>query len=167
MPFPSEFARGGLSLDDALDDMVRIARRCERAARTFETEPLATMREHLNAAINEVGKAWSGSFIGYHANIYLEGLRPGRPGEHFDSEWGGVGTFSNRTQGPWAEYSHEVVQQEILRRAGVTDDSLFGQAAEAAGKVFEECRRQNSFRPLMHCSPHMTTLCCEMCTENR
>jgi predicted nucleotide-binding protein len=100
------------------------------------------MRDRLTTAINDVSKAWSGSFIGYHANIYIEGLRPRMPGEHFDSEWGGVGAHVSRTQGPWAEYSYEGVQEEILRRAGITDLAPMGQPAEAAGRVFEECKAE-------------------------
>jgi predicted nucleotide-binding protein len=136
--------QGDSSVDDTLDDMVRIARRCERAARAFDTDPLPAMRDRLNVAINEVSKAWSGSFIGYHANIYIQELRPRRPGEHFDSEWGGVGSHVSlsRTRGPWAEYSYEAVQDEILRRAGISDLSAMGHAAEAAGNVFDECKAE-------------------------
>jgi predicted nucleotide-binding protein len=96
----------------------------------------------LTTAINEVGKAWSGSFIGYHANCYIQGLRPRHPGEHFDSEWGGVGAHVSRTRGPWAEYSFEDVQQEVLRRAGIPDLAPMGEAAQAAGRVFDECKAE-------------------------
>jgi hypothetical protein len=39
-------------------------------------------------ACQEVGQAWSGSFIGYQATVYMRGLRPVRPGEYFSTEWG-------------------------------------------------------------------------------
>ena len=70
-------------MDDVLDDLVRAARRCERAARPFENGPLGEGIKRLRAACDEVGEAWSGSSIGYHAKIYAQGLRPRFPGEHF------------------------------------------------------------------------------------
>src|SRR5207245_1250095 len=65
---------------------------------------------------------------------------PKRPGEHFDSEWGGVGAHCSRTTGPWCEYSYEGVENEIMRRAGVSDLTPVNEAAERAGEAFEAAR---------------------------
>ena len=46
--------------------------------------PLAQLEE----AANTVGKAWSGSWLGYHAQVYYEDLQPPPPGAHFSQEWG-------------------------------------------------------------------------------
>ena len=78
----------------------------------------------LNALIDaqaSVGKAWSGSWIGYHSRIYYDGLMPPPPGANFSSEWGMDSLYGRGTSGDWAEYSFESVYQEIYRMAGDPD----------------------------------------------
>ena len=36
----------------------------------------------------EIAKAWSGSNMGYHSQVYYADLEVPPPGAHFDSEWG-------------------------------------------------------------------------------
>lgn len=76
-------------------------------------------------AASKVAKAWSGSSIGYHANIYYEGLKPPPPGAMFDSEWGLKGAISTGTRGDWRIYDPDEVESVILRLAGEVElDSL-------------------------------------------
>jgi predicted nucleotide-binding protein len=87
-------------------------------------------------ACGEVGKAWSGSFIGYQATVYIEGLRPARPGEYFDREWGPM-----RSHGDWAEYAFEGVKEEIERRAGVQDvGAIISEGVKGAQSAFDSAR---------------------------
>ncbi len=130
-------------MDDILDDLVRAARRCDRAARRLDRETvLDGLPVRLGEAIGEVGRAWSGSWIGYHSRVYVQGLRPRRPGESFDAEWGGSDGFSNSTSGDWAEYDVGAVRQAVLEAAEVSDDEwgeLSGIAKEV-GEVFDDVR---------------------------
>lgn len=118
-------------MDNLVDEMVRAARRSERAASFFNKDPTDGMIRRLSDACHEVGKAWSGSFIGYHAMVYIAGLRPVRPGEHFSSEWGPM-----RSNGDWAEYSYEGVKAEIESRAGVQDMQPINDAVSLASSAF-------------------------------
>jgi hypothetical protein len=129
-------------MDDVLDEVVRAARRSERAARAFENDPLKGLRGQIQEAINDVGRAWSGSWLGYQARVYIRGLRPRAPGEHFDSEWGRAGGFSSETSGDWAEYDQAAVINETLRRAGLTEEDLepIHRAADAARDAFNAAR---------------------------
>ncbi|WP_437992295.1 TIR domain-containing protein [Sorangium sp. So ce145] len=128
-------------MDDILDDLVRLARRCERAANTLDAEPIASMCARLRTAADSVGRAASGGWLGYHANIYIEDLRPKTARDYFDTEWGSEGAYSNQTQGgPWVIYEYEPLLEEIKRRAQVDDTSVIERTAEAVGEVFTECR---------------------------
>jgi predicted nucleotide-binding protein len=127
-------------VDNLIDDLVRGARRCDRAGKAFDKDPIKSIHTQLLEACHKVDEAWSGSWLGYHATIYLEGLRPRRPGEHFDSEWGGIGGPCSRSAGPWCEYSFEAVKAEIQRRAGVADPDPLNDTAEAVGDAFEAAR---------------------------
>jgi predicted nucleotide-binding protein len=128
-------------MDDILDDLVRLARRCERAANTLDAEPIASMCARLRTEADNVGRSASDGWLGYHANIYIQDLRPKTPGDYFDTEWGSEGRHRNRTQGgPWVVYEYDFVLDEIKRRAQVSDTSVIERAAEAVGEVFGDCR---------------------------
>jgi predicted nucleotide-binding protein len=128
-------------MDNIIDELVRAARRCERAAKAVKKEPLDGVRQRLMDACQEIGLGWSGSWLGYHAFVYLQGLRPARPGEHFDSEWGGVGAHCSRSVGSWCEYAFEAVKQEILRRANVIDLDAIAEVAKLAKDAFATARQ--------------------------
>lgn len=130
-------------MDDVLDDLVRVVRRCERAANTMDAEPIASMLTRLQTEATNVGQAASGGWLGYHANVYVEGLRPKEPGDYFDTEWGSQGAYGNQTQGgPWAIYDYDSVLREIKRRAQIPDTSIIEATAQAIGSVFDECRTE-------------------------
>jgi predicted nucleotide-binding protein len=129
--------------DDILDDLIRAARRCERAARAFEAEPIHSMVSRLLEASRSVGNAASSSWFGYLATIYLQGFRPARPGEYFDTEWGGGDPgLSETTGGPWCEYTYKEVADEILRRAQVPDLALLADAARSATEAFDSTKAE-------------------------
>ncbi|HEV8578684.1 MAG TPA: hypothetical protein VGX68_06330, partial [Thermoanaerobaculia bacterium] len=100
------------------------------------TQPIAALEE----VITEVGKAWSRSWFGYHANVYYNDLRVPPPGAHFSSEWGMNRTFSMGTRGEWVEYDVDKVKQEILRRAGQPDLESARRVATEAGERFEDAK---------------------------
>ena len=78
--------------------------------------------EALKAAAEEMEEAWSGSWIGYHANVYYMGLVPPPPGEHFSPEWGiQPRAFVAGTTGNWIEHAPEDVTAIIYERAGNPD----------------------------------------------
>ncbi len=127
-------------MDDILDDFVRAAQRCERAARAFDDESIKSSVRQLVDACDSIGLAWSGSWLGYQANIYTAGLRPRRPGEVFDAEWGAEPGFCNRTAGEWAEFGYDTIYEEIINRAGGPDPSTLQSAADAAARAFDEAQ---------------------------
>jgi predicted nucleotide-binding protein len=124
-------------VDSVIDDLIITARKCERAAGAFEAEPLAGIKDRLLDAATSLAQAWSGSWIGYHASLYINGLRPRRPDEVFDPEFGLMESFSNQTVGDWQEYTQKAIEQEILRRAELVDLQPLLDAARAAREVFD------------------------------
>lgn len=132
-------------MDDVLDDLVRAARSCERAARQMETAALLDIRTRLVNAIEQIERAWSGSWIGYQARVYTKRLQPRRPGESFDSGWGMTGSeFVNTTRGEWAEYDHRAVMDHVSKLAEVSGgdwkriESVAADAAAIFGAVKAE-----------------------------
>jgi hypothetical protein len=78
-------------MDNVVDDLIRIARKCERALQPFQSSSLKNFTERLLTACHQVRMSWCGSSIGYHGAIYLDGFRKPQPGEMFDLEWGTTG----------------------------------------------------------------------------
>jgi len=101
---------------EELDD---IAERLDAGAKPADGATVKNALDRLEKAANEVGKAWSGSAIGYHARVYYSGLRPPLPGAHFSAEWG----WQRRrtlpsTTGDWAEQNPDDVERVIQGRLG-------------------------------------------------
>jgi predicted nucleotide-binding protein len=90
----------------------------------------------LADSASQVGNAWSGSALGYHAHVYYAGLQMPPAGALFDSQWGFRDAFSTSTRGDWNEFRPDDVVEEIYRRAAVEDRNL--RAARDAARAAEE-----------------------------
>lgn len=92
----------------------------------------------LEKAAIDVGKAWCGSSLGYHAFVYYGGLSAPPPGAHFSSEWGLMDTFAIReTSGDWREYNPDQVEEEIYNRAENFDFDVIKKISGDANSAFE------------------------------
>ena len=109
----------------------------------------------LKAAAIAVGKTWSGSWLGYHANVYYAGFQLPPPGAEFSIEWGFSSTLGQRIYGDWQEYSYDHVVQIIH---GIAENPNIDQhhvAAREAKELFEEVR--NSTLSLVHANYDLDT----------
>ena len=112
----------------------------EQLAEEGRQEDIQTPMNLLWNAAQQVGNASSGSWIGYHANVYYKDLQPPPPGAHFSSEWGGMGTFARAsTKGEWVECDPSEIKEEISRLAN--NPNL--DAAEAYGRKASEIFRSH------------------------
>lgn len=103
------------------EELLAIASDLEKRHETFERDNAPIIRRLAESA-DEIGGGWSGSNLGYHANVYYAGLRRPPPGAHFSSEWGlRDDLISLGSRGDWQEYSSDQVQTAIYRLAGNPD----------------------------------------------
>src|SRR4051794_30722744 len=91
----------------------------ERAQSETFTTPLYA----LEKPVAEVGKAFPGSWLGYHARVYYENLQRPPPGAQFSQEWGLMDTRISfgSTTGDWEEFRPEIVEARIEDLAGHPD----------------------------------------------
>ncbi|MEX2347717.1 MAG: TIR domain-containing protein [Balneolaceae bacterium] len=128
-----------INLKTLADELLQIKTEVDEICNSFESERYQNPLEKVIESAKEVGKAWSGSWIGYHANVYYEGLKPPPPGAHFSSEWGSRdAVFNYDTSGNWVEYDFEGVRKKIFEISGVSDLSDSRELAEKAEKLFKE-----------------------------
>ena len=116
-----------LEIADRMDQLI------ERGRHLDVQEPLGL----LENAANEVGKSWSGSWLGYHAHVYYEGLRPRPPGAHFSQQTGFRDRFLNETTGEWKEFDAEFVEASIHERAANPHMGASQELCEEAAREFE------------------------------
>jgi predicted nucleotide-binding protein len=95
----------------------------------------------LEEAARDVGRAWSGSNLGYHSRVYYSGLQIPPPGEHFSAEWGFQGLLQGTT-GNWIEAPHEAVIDAIRASAGNPDLADIEALAHEADAAWREARSE-------------------------
>jgi hypothetical protein len=122
------------------EELLGIADALKEKHETFEREHAPTLRR-LGEAATAIGRAWSGSNLGYHALVYYDGLRPPPPGAHFSLEWGlRDDIFSGGTHGDWREYQREDVAAAINLAGGNQDLTAARAASLALAKLAEDAR---------------------------
>ena len=95
-------------------------------------EPLRGLRQ----VCDEVGRAWSGSNIGYHATVYYAGLTPKPSNVQFSAEWGLLERWPTHQPDPgWRTMDYKDVNDYIVSRVG--KDEL-EQAGRALGPIRDE-----------------------------
>lgn len=104
-------------MDDS-KELLKIADRLDAVVADFSAQKNSRPVQALQTAAVNTGKAWSGSWLGYHANVYYEDLKPPPAGANFSPEWGLMETNYDRgTTGLWKQYNPEAVINLIYRSA--------------------------------------------------
>lgn len=107
----------------------------EAGGRVGVGEPLTA----LESAANQVAAAWSGSNLGYHADVYHSKFTAPPPGSHWSIEWGNRGMFGGST-GEWVEYQHSEVIGLIEEAAGTPDRKALRAAVTEDSESLDELR---------------------------
>ena len=87
-------------------------------------------------AADQVGRAFSGSWLGYHSRVYYEGFAPPRSGTNFSQEWGLRHPEGSR--GAWREYSYADVEAHIEALAKHPNLDPARDAGRQANEVFDK-----------------------------
>lgn len=117
----------------------QIADRLDALAKEVPTQKL----DALETAANEVGKAWSGSWLGYHSRVYYEELQPAPPGARFSKEWGFHELYAiEGTVGKWVEYNFDDLVGEIKKTVGIKSLGPLEKSSQKAREVFEESQAE-------------------------
>lgn len=106
-------------MNNLSEELSVIAEDLEQLVKKADVPGVRKPLKSLEDAANDVSKAWSGSWLGYHANIYYAEFKAPPPGAHFSQEWGFVQTMASEgTTGDWREYSSDQVEKAIFVLAG-------------------------------------------------
>ncbi len=104
-----------------------------------ETTDVSSTLVRLEAAAELMETAWSGSWLGYHANTYYNGLKTPPKTEQFSQAYGLTDTFTGQRTSVWTEFDPETVIARICAHAGIDD-------FEPVRTLHDEACRQFEFR---------------------
>lgn len=96
----------------------------------------------LQDAADRFGKASSGSWLGYQANVYYQDFAPVPNGAHFDQQWGLQDRYASKTVGAWKQFSADAVQEAIYELVGNPDLEALATVARSAGERAIEGRAE-------------------------
>ncbi len=122
------------------DRIIAILHKCQNALALYGDQYIESNTETLKANLKQIEKAFSGSCLGYHANIYYRQFQTPQPGDHFSSEWGFMDRFSNPTSSNWVEYTDESVRKVARTDIASDYETRMEQLFDHALQVCEESR---------------------------
>lgn len=81
-----------------------------------EKEYLTMVSKDTIKICNQLHKSWSGSWLGYHANLYFKEYEVPNTSEMFDQEWG-VGVFNDGYDPGWQKKTLDEVWRYIINNS--------------------------------------------------
>lgn len=144
-------------------ELTQIVDTLEGLVERSRKEEIQRPLDRTKQAAEQVAKAWSDSWIGYHANVYYRHFQPPPPGAHFSKAWGLKNpSFDTGSTGDWVQYDPEDVKAAIYRYAG--DASLESARTFAAEANTEFLKQQRTLLSIFEAaigdslSPFLTKL---------
>ena len=90
------------------NELLEIANKLESKSQRPDRDNFLQPLQKLAEAANNVGKAWCGSWLGYHSRVYYNDFQEPPPGVHFSQEWG-LTTLKQNFVSVWVEYRFDDV----------------------------------------------------------
>jgi hypothetical protein len=123
------------------EELLSIASDLEAVSADLDAMVERKALDSLKHSANEVGRAFSGSWLGYHSRVYYADLEAPPPGAHFSQEWGLKKLYGTLgTRGDWREFDAAQLKQRIREMAGNPDLSRLEKAVAGAVKKFEAAK---------------------------
>lgn len=130
-----------MSTSDPHEELLRIADSLEDLSQRATAPDVKEPLERLEEAATRLGRAWSGSCLGYHARIYYKDLKPPPPGAHFSPEWGMQESWPiEATTGDWIEYDPDEIERAVRAIAGNPDLGPARHLAATAESSFQSSK---------------------------
>lgn len=122
------------------DELTPIIDRLDQVAGHSKEARIQTFLERLAKAAAKVGKAWSGSPVGYHSNVYYHRLQSPPAGVRFNPEWGLMDALGGHTYGDWREFDPDEVRTAIYSLAENPDMEMLRKFDEDTINEFNDCK---------------------------
>lgn len=126
-------------MTDVHEELLKIATQLDELGDQAGLTDISGPLEKIRQAVAAVEKAFSGSWIGYHAYVYYANLQPAPPSAQFSPEWGLMDRFTiDDTRGDWQQFSPDDVKRYILSLSGNSDITAARKLDERASRAFDD-----------------------------
>lgn len=122
-------------------DLIDLADRLDPLVASFEGAAFQKDLARLRTAAKEIGRAWSGSNLGYHSRVYYGAFEAPPAGASFSVEWG-LMMDDPGTGDTWYEYPFDNVVGAIRKRAGNPNLSAPRAEANKLKETFESAQSE-------------------------
>ena len=124
------------------DELFSIADSLETQGKLLHNEKFSSPLQILTDAAEKIGKAWSGSWLGYHSRVYYAGLTEPPPQAYFSQESGLRGPLivQNPTVGDWKEYRFNCIVSSIMNRVQEEIMERIKKHSSSAMENFDEAK---------------------------
>ncbi|WP_418320159.1 TIR domain-containing protein [Piscinibacter sakaiensis] len=99
-------------------ELLDARRRLLAYAESYDAAPETNLLNAIWEKAKELGKSASGSWLGYHANVYYADFRPPPAGVHFDVDNGTAGTYFAGPDPAWVEHTGQEVFDLLIDEEG-------------------------------------------------
>lgn len=125
------------SMSELIDELVQIESELRSFVEKSKRPEIAGPLQKLEDIAEEFGKSWSGSPLGYHANVYYLDFQPPPPNAHFDIERG-----LKWSRGDWRRCDPEQVHNLIHEKAGSPNLKIAHELGDEGEHLFDEKRSE-------------------------
>ncbi|MEG2955014.1 MAG: nucleotide-binding protein [Hafnia sp.] len=105
----------------------------------YSKKDFSELEKIVNVA-DDIGKAWSGSWLGYQSRVYYANFASPPPGANFNMQFGLRDMYTMGTKGDWREYEFEGVTNLIYEESGNIDLDIYKEQADDAAEIFESAK---------------------------
>ena len=119
------------------EDLFAVAKKLSDRCNRLEDADFSESLDKIKEAANQVGKSWSGSWLGYHSCVYYERFAEPPTGARFSQE---LGFRAETTVGNWKEYRFGDVIDTIKEFAGNPDITPQEKESKEVAEYFEEAQ---------------------------
>ena len=108
----------------------------KRLLPTVRRQEVTRTLDCLQESTERVGLAWSGSWVGYQANVYYADLKPPPTGVYFDKEWGLHETYNRDCR--WTIFDPAQVNQTINEGVDHTTREQIADIVATCVRLFDD-----------------------------
>lgn len=126
----------------AHEELLDLAAKLDAAADWAEQgDPKKALTELADAA-NQVGRSFSGSWLGYHSRVYYIDLQPPPAGARFSQNDGLRDKYISETNGEWIEWDPLEVQNYIRQLAGNPNMAALHEQEKITSSFFRRAKSE-------------------------
>lgn len=120
------------------EQILRLMHNSESTLQRLEEPYFKENAETFQKNLERIKASFSGSWLGYHANVYYEGFNAPVPGDNFSVEWGFMNPFGSRKPRKWREVRFENVQEAMLKGVDQAYEQYCNDVAVIAENTFHD-----------------------------